>query len=1069
MYRLLVAFAAAAAALACPGIADAGPATARTALAKLAWRSVGPYFGGRVVAVAGVPQNPDLFYMGAVDGGVWRSTDYGIRWVNLTDHTLPGASDSIGAIAVAPSNPEILYVGTGESDIRNDMVTGDGVFRSADGGKTWKAAGLADTHTISALVVDPKNPNLVYAASMGHVFASNPERGVFKSTDGGASWHKILYVNAKTGAIDLVMDPTNPQVLYAAMWQAYRAPWKLDDGGPASGLYKSVDGGTHWSEISRNPGFAHGILGRIGVSVAAADPSVVYAIVQARHGGVFRSSDGGASWQRVNADWELRQRGFYFMTIYTDPKDPNTVYVPQGNALEVSHDGGKSFIELYTPGPDNHVLWINPNDRKILLEGNDNGATVSTDGGETWSSLKNQPTGQYYHVALDDQFPFHMYGAQQDAGPFEGPSASPEGDIPLSAWHMVAWGESTFVAPQPGNPDVTYGSEYYSLMARYDMATGQYRDVSPWPDYRDGASSGELKYRFGWTHPIFFSPSDPKELLVGSQYVLKSSDSGRTWQRISPDLTRNDAATEGPTGGPIDLDTSGAEIFPDVSALAVSPLDGRVIWAGSADGLVHVTRDGGKHWVAVTPPALPEWAQISSIQPSHEAAGTAYLSASRYMWDDFHPYVFKTTDYGQRWTRITTGIPEDEYVFVVREDPSDPQLLFAGTKSTVFVSLNGGTRWQPLTLNLPHVQVRDIAINARQGDVVIATHGRAFWILDNLTLLEQLSLRSAVAADEVEVYAPQIAWLTQAYGVSLSNGDDKTVSTVGINPPFGATVFFRVPTGYDGKLPVSLSFLDGQGHLIRAFNLHLEHETRTPAPANDAAESKLTAITPGFNRFQWDLRFPDAIAVTGYRPPEWWGITDGPPDSEEGPTVIPGRYTVVLDYNGATSRRSFEVALDPRLYPAPGALEARLAFEFRIHGALDTLDRALNQAIALHNRLEVALAHHRVSDTQAGALALASLDEAIGKGVQLANHSTEADSMHEQKLHSRLAYLAGLVDMAYVKPTPAEYHVLHSLEQEATQDEERLKAAMVQGHALSSAALGQTHTPNTGAPLAGSE
>ena len=1056
MCGLLRAFAAAALVLAASGAVHADPAAARTALAKLRWRSVGPYFGGRVVAVAGVPQDPDLFYMGAVDGGLWRSTDYGIRWANITDRTLPSSSDSIGAIAVAPSNPEVLYVGTGESDIRADMVTGDGVFRSDDAGRTWRAAGLADTHTISALVVDPKDPDVVYAASMGHVFRSNPERGVFKSTDGGKTWHKILFVNARTGAIDLVMDPADSRVLYAAMWQAYRRPWKLEDGGSGSGLYKSVDGGAHWSEISRNPGFPPGILGRIGVSVAASDPSVVYAIVQARHGGVFRSSDGGASWKRVNANGELRQRGFYFMTIYTDPKDPNTVYAPQGNALEVSHDGGRSFVGIFTPGPDNHVLWINPNNPKILLEGNDNGATVSTDGGATWSSLKNQPTGQYYHVALDDQFPFHLYGAQQDAGPFEGPSASPEGDIPLSAWHAVAWGESTFVAPQPGDPEVTYGSNYFSLMARYDMATGQYRDVSPWPDYRDGASSGELKYRFGWTHPIFFSPVDPKELLVGSQCVLKSTDGGRSWRRISPDLTRNDAATEGPTGGPIDLDATGAEIFPDISALAVSPLDGQVIWAGSADGLVHVTRDGGKHWAAVTPPALPEWAQISSIEPSHGAAGTAYLSASRYMWDDFHPYVFKTTDYGQHWRRITSGIPADEYVFVLRQDPSDPQLLFAGTRSTVYVSLNGGTRWRPLTLNLPHVQVRDIAISARQGEVVIATHGRAFWILDNLTLLEQSSRLPAASRDAVMLYAPQTAWLTQAYGASTSDGDDKTVSTAGTNPPFGATVFFHVPANYDGRVPVTLSFLDGGGHLIRAFKLHLAvktpgsvpagHGRSPPGTARQAAEQKLTAITPRFNRFQWDLRYPEATAVRGYRPPEWWGISDGPPDSDEGPRVTPGRYTVVLDYHGEIARRSFAVALDPRLHPTPGALQARLALGLRIHDTLDTLDRTLNRAILLRERLETAVGRRRDSRTPAETSALAALDEAIGAGVQLANDSTEADSMYEQKLHSRLAYLAGLVDMAYVRPTPAEYTVFNSLERLAWRNEEQLKAAMAKAH-----------------------
>ncbi|MHB1993313.1 WD40/YVTN/BNR-like repeat-containing protein, partial [Metallibacterium scheffleri] len=633
------------------GNARAGTESAPTPLnARMKWRSIGPYIGGRVVAVAGVPGERDLFYMGGVDGGVWRSTDYGVKWVNLTDGTLPGSSNSIGAIAVAPSNPKVIYVGTGESDIRGDMITGDGVFRSDDAGKTWRAAGLADTHTISAIVVDPKNPDVVYASSMGHVFKPNAERGVFKSVDGGKTWNKILYVDARTGAIDLVMDPKNPDVLYAAMWQAYRRPWTLQDGGPGSGLYKSTDGGAHWTEISRNTGFPQGTLGRIGVSVAASDPSVVYAIVQAKGGGVFRSSDAGATWARVNSNWSLRQRAFYYMSIFADPTDANTVYVPEVDALWVSHDGGKAFAKLHTPHGDNHIVWINPHDPKLLLEGNDGGATVSTDGGLTWSGDHNQPTGQFYHVALDDQFPFHIYGAQQDEGSFEGPSAASAGMIPLGAWHSVAYGEATFVAPQPGNPNITYGSGYFSIQLRYDMATGQFREVSPWPEYQEGAASNQLKYRFGWTHPILFSAAKPGELLLASQYVLKSTDGGETWTRISPDLTRNDPATERPSGGPVDLDQSGAEIFPDISALAPSPLDAGIIWAGSADGLVHVTTDGGKTWKLVTPKGIPGWAQISSIEPSHVARGTAYLTASRYMWDDFHPYVFETTDYGAHWT-----------------------------------------------------------------------------------------------------------------------------------------------------------------------------------------------------------------------------------------------------------------------------------------------------------------------------------------------------------------------------------------------------------------------------------
>jgi photosystem II stability/assembly factor-like uncharacterized protein len=1015
--------------------------------AKLKWRSVGPYVGGRVVAVAGVPSQPNLFYMGAVDGGVWKSTNYGLSWTNITDHELPGSSDSIGAIAVAPSDSKVIYVGTGESDIRGDVITGDGIFRSDDAGKHWRAAGLGDTHTISAIVVDPHNPDVVYASSMGHVFKANPERGVFKSTDGGKTWSKILFVDDQTGAIDLVMDPRNSQVLYAAMWQAYRTPWKLDDGGPGSGLYKSTDGGAHWTKISHNSGFPQEMLGRIGVSVVASRPQVVYAIVQAKDGGVFRSDDGGGSWQRVNSKWSLRQRAFYYMSIFADPTNADVVYVPEVDALWVSRDGGKTFSKLHTPHGDNHIVWINPNDPKILLEGNDGGATVSIDGGKTWSSVHNQPTGQYYHVALDEQFPFHIYGAQQDEGSFEGPSATPEGMIPIGDWHRVAYGESTFVAPQPGDPNVTYGSGYFSIFLGYDLATGQYRDVSPWPNYQEGASSGELKYRFGWTHPIFFSPDDPKELLIASQVILKSDDYGRTWTTISPDLTRNDPSTEQPSGGPIDLDQSGAEIFPDVSALAVSPVDKQEIWAGSADGLVHITRDGGKSWQAITPPDLPQWAEISAIEPSHQSAGTAYLTASRYMWDDFHPYVYETTDYGQHWTAMTTGLPDDEYALAVRQDPSDPRLLFLGTKSTVFVSFDGGARWQPLSLNLPHVQVRDIAINTRQGDVTIATHGRAFWVLDNLSLLEQMSLQPAVSADQVQVYAPQTTWESHVYGASPMA---KYQHDAGTNPPFGATVFFHIPDTYHGKESVKLSFLDDQGHVVRTFALHLkkkepkltpaQRDNLTPIELKQQADEKLTAITAGFNSFQWNLRYPDATEVTGFETPVAAG---GLEDSVQGPMVVPGRYTVVLDYNGRKSQRSFQVALDPRLHPAPDALQQRLALEMQIHTALDRLDETINQAIGSRQKLEAAVARHKLTADKAHA-ALMALDQAIGSSVQLDLHSSEGPLLHESKLRSHLAYLAADIDLAYDMPTQAERQVFEQLDHEAQASEQQLNAAVAQ-------------------------
>ena len=1029
-------------------LAPAAPAGAAGAEAprlagKLEWRSVGPYIGGRVVAVAGVPGRPDLFYMGGVDGGVWKSTNYGISWTNISDGW-PSSSDSIGALAVAPSDPKVIYAGTGESDIRGDMITGDGVYKSTDGGKTWRYAGLRDTHTTMGLVVDPHNPDVVYAASMGHVFTSGPNRGVFKTTDGGKTWKKVLFVNAKTGVVDLVMDPRNPDVLYATAWQAYRTPWRLSSGGPGSGLYKTTDGGAHWTDISDHPGLPHGTLGKMGVAVAPSNPNIVYVTIQAKDGGLFRSDDGGKSFKRVNHNWELRQRAFYYMAVFVDPKDPDTVYMPQVLALFVSHDGGKSFKKLHTPHGDNHIVWINPDNTKILLEGNDGGATVSTDGGETWSTEHNQPTGQFYHVNLDDQFPFHMYGAQQDEGSFEGPSASSDGMISLGAWHRVAYGESTFTVPQPGNPDITYGSGYFSIFLRYDMAIGQYQSVSPWPNYQEGASAGELKYRFAWTHPIVFSPVNPKELLIGSQYVMESDDYGQTWKTISPDLTRNVASTEAPTGGPIDLDQSGAEIYPNVSALAVSPLDGGVIWAGSSDGLVHVTTDGGKHWRAVTPPALPKWTDIDSIEPSHVAKGTAYLSASRYMWDDFKPYVFETTDYGKHWREITRGLPAAQYVLAVRQDPDDANLLFLGTKNTVYASFDGGGHWQPLALNLPRVQVRDVAIDTRQGDVVVATHGRAFWVLDNLALLEQLTKSPDVGTGSASLFAPQTAWLTHAYGKPEFPGAGKGA---GQNPPFGATVFFQIPEDYAGKTPVKLEFTDARGRVVRSFALHLKQKKEksggeadsemTPQEKKAEAERKHTAIEPGMNRFQWNLRYPDATEVTGFYPPVAAG---GLPDSVQGPTVVPGSYDAVLVYGDKQVRRRFEVALDPRIDASPADLAARLALQTKVHQALDTLDAAINQAMSVRDKLQSALNAHRV-DSAAARKALAALNGEIDDLVQMNIHSSEGTLLHEAKLHSHLAYLQADIGLAYAKPTPAQYAVYQKLDREAANGEQKLQAA----------------------------
>jgi photosystem II stability/assembly factor-like uncharacterized protein len=1039
-------------------------------MSKLKWRCIGPYIGGRVVTVTGVPGNNNLFYAGTVGGGVWRSTTEGVEWECITDGKLPGPSSSIGAIAVAPSDPKILYVGTGETDIRNTVIPGDGVFKSTDAGQTWQDVGLRDTHSISAILVNPKDPNAVYVASMGHVFGSNPDRGVFKSIDGGRSWKKILFVDNDTGAICLVNDPNHPDVMYAAMWQAVRKPWGLTSGGPGSGIYKTTDGGEHWTNITPNHGLPTGVLGRIGLGVAASKPDTVYAIIQAKEGGVFRSDDAGTTWTRVNDEMKLRQRAFYYMTIYVDPKDPNTVYAPEVDALWVSHDGGKTFTKLRTPHGDNHVVWINPDNTKILLEGNDGGVTVSTDAGKTWSTEHNQPTAQFYHVNLDDQFPYHVYGAQQDEGSFEGPSAASQGMIPTGDWKSVAYGESTYAVPQPGDPEVTYGSGYYSLFVRHDRRTDQYRSVSPWPYYQEGASSGELKNRFGWTHPILFSPANPKQLFIAAQYVFRSDDYGATWAQISPDLTRNEPGTQAPSGGPVDFDQSGAEIYPLVSALAVSPLDGNLIWAGSDDGLAHVTTDGGKNWRKVTPPGLPEFSWISCIEPSHTDKQTTYLTARRYMLDDFKPYVFKTTDLGRHWTAITTGLPEDEFVFDLRQDPNESKLLFLGTRSTVYFSLDEGGHWQPLALNLPVVQVRDIAINARQGEVVAATHGRSFWVLDNLTFLEQLTKDPAVQSSGSYVFAPQQAWLTHDY--RLPDPDERRPPDTGYNPPFGATVFFHIPQNYDGKTPATLQFVDSNGKVIRNIPLHFATEEEKKEKEKESAaqigmhlenpaaevdhseeptdqrirekEANLAAIEPGMNRLQWDLRYPYATEVTGYHAPIAAG---GLEDSVAGPVVVPGRYSVVLDYDGHKMQQSLAVALDPRLHATQQDLEARLAFDLQIHADLDALDKDINQALNARDKLQKAVAAKTVTDAQAAPV-LAALNRDIDTVAAMAMKASEGALLHETKLRDHLAYLAADIDLSYDQPTASQNAVFHELDQQAKEGEQKLEADVAEADKL---------------------
>ncbi len=1012
----------------------AAPVTPIQLTSAVEWRSVGPYTGGRITAVAGIAAEPNVFYMGAAGGGVWESEDFGHSWKNISDKDFK--SNNIGAMAIAPSNPKILYVGTGDSAPRNTVVTGEGMYKSIDGGKTWTFLGLGATHIITSILVDPKNPDVVYVAALGHLFGPNPERGVFKSTDGGQSWQKILFVNDATGAMSLAMDPSDPSVVYASMWQLYRTHWTFSSGGPGSGIYKTADGGATWTNISHRTGLPAGIFGIAGLAVAPSRPNVVYALIQADYkgqaGGLFRSDDAGQSWKLINNSMRITQRAFYYMQVFVDPKDPDTIYLPNVG-LYVSHDAGKTLTALHPPHGDNHVLWINPDNPRIFIEGNDGGATVTQNGGKAWSSEDNQPTGQFYYANLDDQFPFHIYGAQQDRGSYEGPSAVPEGVIP-PVWKDILGGEMSWVVPAPGRPWVTYASGYYSMELKGNRRSGLMTNVSPWPSYKLGYAGSKIKYRYGWMHhPVVFAPGNPEELLMGANVLFKTTDEGIHWGVISPDLTRNDKSKQGRPGGPISADVTGEEMFDTLSSVAVSPLTDKVIWTGSDDGLVHVTTDAGSHWSQVRPPQLPAWSTITCVEPSHTQAGAAFVSASRYDWDDFHPYVYQTSDYGKHWTEITAGLPQDQYVESVRQDPDDSNLLFAGTSATAYFSLDGGRQWQPLTLNLPAVRVSDVEIQSQQHAVVLSTFGRGFWVLDNLQFLEQLAA-AKVDSEAPYLFQPQQTWL-----VTRSAEESGRREVGGKNLAAGATVFFHLPADYNGSTPVMLSFTTANGKPIRSFTLHLKAKGK-PAPlstipsvARQQREERLTAIEPGMNHFQWNLRYPDAAEVKGIYSSDFSG------EPPVGPEVLPGDYFVTLTYAHTTRKQPLVVKLDPRLKTTQAELRQRFDLLMRIHDALDQLDTNLNQALDARDALRKEVAGKNVSGNQAQST-LDRLNGDIDELVDLKIQSSEGALVYPPRLRSWLSSITDQVSMAFVPPTPAMVQVADGYIRDAAAGVSRLQS-----------------------------
>jgi photosystem II stability/assembly factor-like uncharacterized protein len=960
-------------------------------LKGMKWRLVGPFRGGRVLAVTGIASEPNTYYFGAVAGGVWKTTDGGVSWLPIFDHE---KISSIGAIAAAPSDPNVLYVGTGESCIRGDISYGDGMYKSTDAGKSWTHIGLEDTQHIARIIVDPRNPDIVLVAALGHAYGPNAERGVFRSTDGGKSWQKVLYQDDKTGAIDLSFDPQNSHVVFAALWQASRSPWGLYSGGPGSALYKSSDGGATWKKLEGH-GLPKGVLGRIGVSVSGADSNRVYALIEAaENGGLYRSDDAGDTWHHVTDDHRFTQRAWYFDHIFADPKSADTLYI-LNTGMYRSIDGGNSFNSISAPHGDRHGLWIDPENPKRMIESDDGGATITTDGGKNWTTQNNQPTAEFYHVDTDNQFLYRVYGAQQDNSTVSIASRSDNGSIAPSDFYDVAGGESGFVVPDPRNPDIVYAGSYDGLITRFDKSTGQAQDVSAWPLNPMGHGAAELVHRFQWTAPIALSPSDPNVLYHGAEVLFKSTDQGMSWTAISPDLTRNDKSKQQSAGGPITQDNTSVEYYDTIFAIAESPLDKNQIWVGTDDGLVQLTRDGGKNWSNVTPKEIGDWSEISIIEPSPYDAGTAYVSVDRHRLDDHKPYIFKTSDFGKTWKALASNLPANSFVHVVREDPLRRGMLYAGTEMGVWVSFDDGARWQPLQLNLPVSPVHDLAIH--NDDLIAATHGRAFWILDDiLPLREWADVGAALApkapeskpadvttseskkgeskktkkaepkatdsatansktadskaaaadsgsaqAESVHFFKPRVAYRTGAGSRPIPPG-----VALGQNPPDGAILDYWLESEpKDPKETISLEILDAKGTVVRKFTSKKTDEEKGPDEGDDFPRrgGEPLPAEKGLNRFVWDLRYERATRVP--KLVTWGG-------SGQGPVAVPGTYQARLRVGGKDYTVSFDVKEDPRVHATQADLEKQLDLALKIRASINETHEAVNQATELRAQLE---------------------------------------------------------------------------------------------------------------------
>ncbi|WNJ16021.1 VPS10 domain-containing protein [Pontibacter sp. G13] len=953
----------------------------------IGWRNIGPFRGGRSCAVTGVPGKPLTFYFGSTGGGVWKTMDGGQTWSNISDGFFGG---SIGAIAVSDYDPNVIYVGGGEKTVRGNVSFGYGVWKSEDAGKTWKQVGLEKARHVGRIRIHPKNPDVVYAAVMGDLYKSTDVRGVYKSTDGGATWNRVLFANADAGAVDLILDPDNPRHLYASTWRIRRTPYSLSSGGEGSALWKSTDSGETWTEISNNEGFAEGPLGIIGIAVSPANTQRLYAQVEAPEGGMFRSDDAGETWTKTNDSRALRQRAWYYTRVTADPVDPDGVYV-MNVRYQHSTDGGKTFEAHVAPHGDHHDLWIDPANPKRMIIGDDGGAQVSFDGGKNWSTYHNQPTAQFYRVTTDNHFPYRIYAAQQDNSTIRIAHRSTGGSITESDWEATAGGESAHIAVKPDNPEIVLGGSYGGFLTRINHETEEIQAINVWPDNPMGHGVEDMKYRFQWNFPIFFSVHDPNKVYTCSNHIHVSENLGESWETISPDLTRNDSSKLGTSGGPITKDNTGVEYYATIFAAAESHHEFGVMWTGSDDGLIHVTRDTFQTWQNVTPPDMPEWMMINSIEIDPFNPGGVYVAGTRYKLGDYTPYLYHTVDYGQTWSLITEGIAEEHFTRVVRADPKKQGMLYAGTETGMYISFDDGTSWKPFQMNMPIVPITDLTI--KDDNLIAATQGRSLWLIDDLTPLYQL--HDSLLFVHSFLYAPKPAY-------RMRGGSRGNSLTAGTNHPGGVPLYIYLKNEPTDTSKISLTFQAADGsEIVTISNQDKDHK------------KKFKDFKKGVNLFSWNMRYPGAKKFEGMV--LWWADLDGP-------KAVPGMYQVSLAVDGDTMTQPFEILADPRSSASAEDLQAQFDMLLGIrdkvtetHQAIIDMRKAKSQMSSFLDRAGERL---DMTDVKTEAEKLqGKMDEIEQALYQTQNQSRQDPLNYPIRLNNKLAHLTSLVGMGDNAPT----------------------------------------------------